>query len=113
MFDTLQSQHVRDYEDVEGFGIRSDSGFGSLMVNTTHDAGTGEMVCWGNYKSVKASGTKAVSFSLLSGILNQGKMLPLKYCPITIEIEPVKNHFDAIVSGSLTSDSHCAGLAET
>ena len=64
---------MRNNEDVEGFGIRSDSGFGNVMVNTPFDSDTGALTFLSQYISIKASGTKAVSFSLLSGLFNQGK----------------------------------------
>ena len=35
---------------------------------------------------------------LCSGLLNQPKMLPLKYCPLTIELELLNNATDAIVT---------------
>lgn len=37
-----------------------------------------------------------VMFSPLSGLLNQPKYLPLRYCPITFEIEIVGNYEDAV-----------------
>ena len=89
MFDVLQSENVRNNEDVEGFGIRADSGFGNQIINEPTVLGTGELVVFDQYLSVLENGSKALSFSLLSGILNQGEMLPLKYCPITIELELV------------------------
>ena len=32
MFDTLQSKHVRENEDVEGFGVRCDSEYGKQVI---------------------------------------------------------------------------------
>ena len=108
MFDVLQSENVRNNEDVEGFGIRADGGFGNQLINAPLDLDTAELTALSQYVSVMGNGSKAVSFSLLSGILNQGKMLPLKYCPITIELELVNNFYDPIVSGAIASDARSA-----
>ena len=37
-------------------------------------------------------------FKPLSGILNQPKMIPLRYCPITIELELVNNMTDVVIA---------------
>ena len=108
MFDVLQSENVRNNEDVEGFGIRADGGFGNKLINAPLDLDTAELAALGQYVSVNSNGSKAVSLSLLSGILNQGKMLPLKYCPITIELELVNNFYDPIISGALANDGRSA-----
>jgi hypothetical protein len=43
-------------------------------------------------------GKQTVMFKPLSGLLNQPKYLPLRYCPITIELEVVSTATDPIVS---------------
>ena len=108
VFDVLQSENVRNNEDVEGFGIRADGGFGNQLINAPLDLDTTELTALSQYVSVMGNGSKAISFSLLSGILNQGKMLPLKYCPITIELEIVNNFYDPIISGALANDGRSA-----
>ena len=57
---------------------------------------------------------RRVLFKPMLGILEQEKLIPLRYCPIQIELELVNNLLDAVVmrnayaSGSWTiSDIHC------
>ena len=52
---------------------------------------------------IKASQSLSVLFKPLSGLLNQNKMLPIRYAPITIELELVDSVTDPIIdpTGSL------------
>jgi hypothetical protein len=51
-----------------------------------------------NFFSVFAGDAKTVSFTPLAGIFSQGKMIPIKYCPLTIELELCNNLYDPIIS---------------
>ena len=51
-----------------------------------------------NYVGVATNDTRTVSFSLLSGILNQPKVLCLRWLPLTIELEVCSNLDDPIIS---------------
>ena len=71
MFHIMQDPNNRANDDVEGFGARWDS--------ATVDATT--------YPSIDTGLTRTVMFKLLSGVFNQEKFLPIRYMPITIELE--------------------------
>ena len=101
MFDVLQSKHVRENEDVEGFGIRYDSEYGKSFIENPVIVNGGSIIdtpFLNHYVSVDNNGTRTVSFTPLAGIFAQGKLLPLRYLPITIELEVVNNHYDPIIS---------------
>jgi hypothetical protein len=86
MFEVLTSVHNRDNDDIENFGYRADTvppGTAHTTANLPGIAG--------------ASSYQTIGFKLCSGILNQPKMLPLKYMPITIEMVLVNNALDPIV----------------
>ena len=51
------------------------------------DSGTAETLAHGQ--------KKVMGMKLLSGLMNQNKMLPIKYAPITVELEIVNNFADA------------------
>jgi hypothetical protein len=51
-----------------------------------------------SYKSIPAQGTKTVSFRPLSGLVNCGKLIPLQYAPIVIELEVCNSILDPIIS---------------
>ena len=102
MFNILQSKHVRDNEDIEGFGYRYDSDYGNgLIENPLPKKDNGDIKRQDfliDFSTIDANGTRTVSFSPLSGVLSQGKLLPLRHCPITIELELVNNLYEPIVS---------------
>ena len=50
------------------------------------------------FQSVYQGSSKTVSFKPLSGLLNCGKLIPLRYAPITIELELTANATDCIIS---------------
>jgi hypothetical protein len=111
MFDTLRACHVRENEDCEGFESRFDQPrYQSILTNnstnpnyTTYD-GELEGSLGSYYKSVMPGQSKTVSFKPLSGLLNCGKLLPLRYAPITIELELTQNASDVIMN---TDDQGC------
>jgi hypothetical protein len=87
MFEMLTSKSNRDNSDIEGFGYRSDT----TEPDTTH----------GNWSlpGVGQGSHQTVGFKLCSGLLNQSKMLPLKYMGnLTIELELVNHKDDPVVS---------------
>ena len=62
-----------------------------------------------NFQGIIAGQSLAVLFKPLSGLLNQNKMIPLRYCPITIELELVDDPADPIftaTTGDGTSQLH-------
>ena len=60
-----------------------------------------------NFPGIIGGQSQTVLFKPLSGLLNQNKMLPVRYCPITIELELVNDSTEPIVSylgGTATND---------
>ena len=86
MFEMMTSLHNRDNDDIEGFGYRSDS-VAPGLAHTTNDL-----------PGIPGGSYHQVGMKLCSGILNQPKMLPLKYMPLTIEFELVSNADDPVVT---------------
>ena len=86
MFEVLTSLHNRDNDDMENFGYRADT----TPPSTAHTVDTLPGIPGGSHQTV--------GMKLCSGLLNQFKMLPLKYCPLTIELELVNNANDPIVT---------------
>ena len=87
MFHTMQSKEKRLNDLIEGMG-----GGGTTGSDTSTPG-------------VLAEGTeRVVSMTLLSGLFNQEKFLPIKYCPIQIELELVNSSSDCCRAAS-TSDN--------
>ena len=91
MFEVLTSLHNRDNDDIENFGYRADT----VAPGTAHSVTS--------LPGIAGSSYQTVGFKLCSGILNQPKMLPLKYMPLTIELELVNNANDPIVTPGVDS----------
>ena len=99
MFCDLQARHVQENINVENFGISYDSIYGKELIKTPVGGSTGTVNLFSqNFVGVAGGETRTVSFSLLSGILSQPKFLPLRYCPLTIELELCNNFYDPIIS---------------
>ena len=105
MFDVMRARHVRDNEDAEAFDTRFDSPKYQpcFQNNSTNPAyvqypfGTLSNFA-DSYISVNAGQSKTVSFKPLSGLLSCGKLLPIRWAPITVELELVQNAYDPIIS---------------
>ena len=91
MFEVLTSVHDKDNDDIEDFPYRADT----VPPGTAHTTST--------LPGIAGSSYQTVGFKLCSGILNQPKMLPLKYMPLTIELELVNNANDPIVEPGVDS----------
>ena len=106
MFDTLRARHVRENEDCEGFEDRFDQPYYhdifsfSEELNPTNRTLLGSMMggVENRFRSVPPLGTKTVSFRPLSGLINCGKLIPLQYAPIVIELEVCNSMTDPIMS---------------
>ena len=106
MMDTLRARHVRENEDAEGFGEdRFDAETYQPVFQSSSTTGTTVAYPFGplntfasQYISVPYSGSKTVSFKPLSGLLNCGKLLPIRWAPITIELELVQSLGDVIIN---------------
>lgn len=109
MMQLMKSKHSRQNEASEGFGSEwSETDFNSVYIRPTSWTGaSGEVVA--DYKSIRqlndttfkgigAGDSMRVLFKPLCGIFSQPKFLPIRYCPIVIELELVSNPNDAILS---------------
>ena len=85
MMHVLVAKESRENDAAEAFGQVWDER-GATKQDTTNWQGIGQ----GDYMTVL--------FKPLSGLLNQNKMLPVRYAPITIELELVDDVNDPIVS---------------
>ena len=92
MFEVLTSLHNRDNDDIENFGYRADT----LPPGENHTANT--------LPGIPGQSYQTVGMKLCSGLLNQPKMLPLKYMPLTIELELVNDANDVIVTPGVNSE---------
>ena len=77
----LIASESRANQATEAFGSNSDSD----TVNQDFNA------------AIKPNQSLTVLFKPLSGLLNQNKMLPIRYAPITIELELVDSITDPII----------------
>ena len=87
MFSLLTSPHSRKNVAAEGFGQNFDIRDHTNDVNSSN-----------NYRGIAPGDFQTVLFKPLSGIFNQPKMIPLRYCPITIELELVSDYKEVVVS---------------
>jgi hypothetical protein len=87
MMHVLIAQESRDNDASEAFGLVWDNA-DTLPAQVNTD----------NYNGIAPGESLTVLFKPLSGILNQGKMLPIRYAPITIELELVSDATAPIVS---------------
>jgi hypothetical protein len=62
--------------------------FGKLFNLKDYEAG---LVNCRNYRGIPSGDFQTLMFKPLSGLFNQPKMIPLRYCPITIELELCTN----------------------
>jgi hypothetical protein len=103
LLSSLDTDFVRDNDDIQGFGAR----FDSLLLDTYTDLATVDPTnitpkeireaqkFW--LPQIKAGKSKIVNFKPLCGLLEQGHLLPLKFVPIVFEFE-LGDTNDAIVT---------------
>ena len=82
MMSILTSSESRDNQAAEAFGFHWDSGPGTYTTAN----------------GIPAGNALTVLFKPLSGLFNQNKMLPIRYAPITIELELVDTNTDPIIT---------------
>jgi hypothetical protein len=122
LFDIMRARHVRENEDGCGVGAdRFDAPKYQPIFQSQENIATNVVFPYGylntfkdNYISVRAGESKTVSFKPLSGLLSCGKLLPLRYAPLIIELELVSNASDPIISvddaGLLINSTGAAGI---
>jgi hypothetical protein len=87
MFSILTSKDSRDNVNAEAFGQSWDIRDGVY-----------EEINADNFGGIKAGQSQTVLFKPLSGLLAQSKFLPLRYCPLTIELELTSDSYSPIIS---------------
>jgi hypothetical protein len=84
MMHIMIAKESRENDAAEAFGQIYDLHRGDYSIN--------------NYQGILPYDSAYVLFKPLSGLLNQNKMLPLRFAPITIELELVDNYQEPILS---------------
>ena len=79
MFNVLQSSSVRQNDEIEG-------------IARWDGATTDEVLAQG--------GSRRIGMKICSGLLNQTKMLPIRYCPLELELEIVNSVADSQVGST-------------
>ena len=87
MMHLLVAKDSRDNDAAEAFGQTWD----------VHEWRTGQLTAE-NYSGIAANSSLQVLFTPLSGLLNQNKMLPIRYAPITIELELVDTFEEPVLT---------------
>ena len=82
MFSTFQTANVRKNDDIEGM-----TSYKELLTHTGTYLGL---------EALPAGKKRTVSMKICSGLLNQEKCLPIRYCPVEIELELVNQPGDAV-----------------
>ena len=101
MFHVMTPAPTRQNDDIEGFGNGLES---CNQVSINAEKVANQLPFQNNYPGISgASHWCTVSLRFLSGIFNQDKFLPIRYCPITIELELVNQMTDPIVAKWATS----------
>ena len=88
LFSIMQSEGTRKNDEVESFGRTWDH---MNSISAT------EYYTEQNFSGVKGKQSQTVLFKPLLGILNQPKYLPLRYAPLTIELELVNDFKEPII----------------
>jgi len=83
IFHVMQDPWNRLNDDIEGFGGRIDS--------------LGAVITAAGYPGIAGGSQRVVMFKMMSGVLNQDKFLPIRYMPLTIELELVGNMTDVLL----------------
>eukprot|EP00973_Karenia_brevis_P058408 8134110-Karenia_brevis.AAC.1 len=87
MFSILTATDSRTNVDMEGFGMGFNIGDNTYTTRDTT-----------NTPGLAINNKQTVLFKPLSGLFNQNKFLPVKYSPITIELELVHDATEPILS---------------
>jgi hypothetical protein len=91
MMSCLMNKTVRDNNDIESFGYRHD--------DSTNDVKTDASVNLNTMPGIPVSGNRIVAFKIMSGLLNQDKLINIKFCPLIIEMELVSDFAEVLVKG--------------
>ena len=86
MIHILRTNNNREIDDAEGFGYRWDNRDNYSYYDTDHLPGI-----------ASGAGINAC-FKPLLGLFAQSKLIPLMWCPITLEFEIVRGSADAVIT---------------
>ena len=100
MITALKSDEEQLMVASEGFGSFGDR-YGVVSDDNRKEYRSGDYD-----KSGLVYASRRVVFTPLFGLLNQEKLLPLRYCPIQIELELVNFGADAVHVGSYNDETH-------
>ena len=87
MLQILHSAEARSNDVIEGFGHAYDDERNAGVAASTD-----------NCPGIAGGDTQQVSFKLMSGLFSQKKWLPIRYCPITIELELCNGANDPVIT---------------
>ena len=108
MMSCLMSKGARDNEDAQSFGYRFDDDLTQRRASTS----TGVIGTAYDNASIPGFQTKVVvGFKPMLGLFNQLKYIPLKACPLVLELELVSNFTDCIVEPGISGDSPASEAA--
>ncbi len=88
MFSIFTSKHNRDNDDLTNFGFRYDD-------EANYDVALADLDAT-SFRSIDGQADRVVLFKPLLGILSQEKYIPLRYAPLTFELELVGTATDCI-----------------
>ena len=104
MFTALKSQDDQKEIAMEGFGLfdrNYDRAAGGLLADPEAEDGGERKICrvsdWDEAGNIGVSRT--VLFKPMLGILAQEKLIPLRYCPLQIELELISSGSDCLFVG--------------
>jgi hypothetical protein len=107
---SLQNDHVRDNDDIQGFGNRWDNDSVLALDDLPDIGGTAQAEVNAFYKmstkmkqrdllpAIAPGKSKIVNFRPLCGLLQQHHLIPLKFVPLVFEFE-LGEQDDAVISG--------------
>ena len=101
MMSCLMSKGARDNEDAQSFCYR----FDDVLTQRRASTSTGVIGTAYDNASIPGFQTKtAVGFKPMLGLFNQFKYIPLKACPLVLELELVSTFSDCIVEPGTSGD---------
>ena len=114
MFTALKSQDDQKEIAMEGFGLfdrKYGRAAGGLLADPEAEDGDERKVyrVTGWDEAGVIQGTRTVLFKPMLGILAQEKLIPLRYCPLQIELELVNSAADCVFVGTQPGSLTCTG----
>ena len=101
MMSCLMSKGARDNEDAQSYGYRFDDDLTQRVANPS----TGLIGTAYDSNSIPGFQSKmVVGFKPMLGLFNQVKYIPLKACPLVLELELVSKFTDCIVAPAVSTD---------